>query len=119
MGYLSSGSLEKDLVVQFKYSSADLNDKEKAIVFYLVGYVFSTFSRTLRFTQKNNQNSPKPLHEYLAILAGGKLGDERQELPGYKLVDTKNRGRSSSPRNSHLDLKMFCKKKSLKIWQNS
>ena len=53
-GYLSGGSLEKDPVVQFKYSSADLSDKEKSIVFYLAGYVFSTFSRRLRFTKKNN-----------------------------------------------------------------
>ena len=50
--YLSGGSLEKDLVVQFKYSSADLSDKEKLTVFYLAGYVFSAFSLRLRFTKK-------------------------------------------------------------------
>ena len=91
LGYLSGGSLEKDSVVQFKYSSADLNDKEKSIVFYLAGYVFSTFSRRLRFTKKNNQNA-EIVQEYLAILAAGKLGDEKQELPEHKLVNTKNRG---------------------------
>ena len=33
LGYLSGGSLdEKDLVLQFKYISADLSDKEKSIV---------------------------------------------------------------------------------------
>ena len=53
LGYLSGGSLdEKDSVVQFEYSSADLSDKEKSIVFYLAGYVFSIFSRRLRFTKK-------------------------------------------------------------------
>ena len=93
LGYLSGGSLdEKDSVVQFEYSSADLSDKEKSIVFYLAGYVFSTFSRRLRFTKKNNQNSPEILQEYLDILAACKLGDEMQELPEHKLVNTKNRG---------------------------
>ena len=46
LGYLSGGSLEKDSVVQFKYSSGDLSDKEKSIAgYYLAGYVFSTFAR--------------------------------------------------------------------------
>ena len=52
LGYLSGEFLEKDSVAQFKYSSADLNDKEKSIVFYLAGYVFSIFSHRLRFTKK-------------------------------------------------------------------
>ena len=39
-----------------------------------------------------NQNSPEVLQEYLAILAAGKLYDEKQELPERKLVNTKNRG---------------------------
>ena len=41
---------------------------------------------------KNNQNSPEILHEYLDILAAGKLDDEKQELPEHKLVNTKNKG---------------------------
>ena len=49
MGYLSSGSLEKDSVVQIKYSSADISDKVKSNKFF---YVFSTFSRRLRFIKK-------------------------------------------------------------------
>ena len=52
LGCLSGGSLQKDSVVQFKYSSAGLTNKEKSIVFYLAGYVFSKFSRRLRFTTK-------------------------------------------------------------------
>ena len=32
LGYLSDGSFEKDSVAQFKYSSADLRDKEKSII---------------------------------------------------------------------------------------
>ena len=52
LGYLSCWSLEKDSVVQSKYSSVDLSDKEQPIVFYLAGHVFSTFSRRLRFTKK-------------------------------------------------------------------
>ena len=75
---------------RFKYSSTDLSDKEKSIVFYLTGGVFSTFSRRLRFTKKNNQNSTEILQEYLAILAAGKLGEERQELLEHKPVNTKN-----------------------------
>ena len=43
LGYLSGGSLEKDSVVQFKYSSADLSDKDKSIVFYLARFVFLHF----------------------------------------------------------------------------
>ena len=54
--------------------------------------MFTTFSRRLRFTKRNNQNSPKILQEYLAILAAGKLGDEKQELLEHKLVNTKERG---------------------------
>ena len=77
LGYLSGGSLEKAT--------------KKSIVFYLAGYVFSTFSRRLRFTKKNNQNGPEILQEYLAIFAAGKVGDEKQELPEHKLVNTKNR----------------------------
>ena len=46
-----------DSVVQFKKSSADLSDKEESIVFYLAGYVFSTFARRLRFTKKNTHNT--------------------------------------------------------------
>ena len=91
LGYLFGGSLEKDSVVQFKYSSADLSDKEKSTVFYLAGYVFSTFSCRLKFTKKNNQNT-EIVQEYLAILAAGKLGDVKQELPEHKLVNIKNRG---------------------------
>ena len=49
----------------------------KPIVFYLAGYVFSTFSRILRFTKNNNQNSPEILQEYLTILAADKLGAEK------------------------------------------
>ena len=40
LSYLSNGYLKKDSLVQFKYSFADLSDKEKSIVFYLAGYVF-------------------------------------------------------------------------------
>ena len=53
--------------------------------------MFSTFSRRLRFAKKNNQNA-EIVQEYLANLAAGKLGDEKQELPEHKLVNTKHRG---------------------------
>ena len=33
MDYMSVGSLEKDSVAQFKYSYADLSDKEKSLHF--------------------------------------------------------------------------------------
>ena len=91
LGYLSGGSLEKDLAVQFKYSFAYLSDKEKSIVFYIVGYAFSTFFCRMRFTKKNTENSPEILQEYLDILAAGKLGDEKQELREHKQVNTENR----------------------------
>ena len=52
LSYFSRGSLEKDSVVQFKYSSVDISNKEKSFVFYLAGYVFSTFFSRLRFTKK-------------------------------------------------------------------
>ena len=32
LGYLSGGSMEKDSVVQFKYSSEDISDKEKSTI---------------------------------------------------------------------------------------
>ena len=46
-GYLSGGSLGKDSVVQFKYISADLSNKEKSIVtvcYYHVTYEFQSES---------------------------------------------------------------------------
>ena len=52
LGFLSGGSFGKDLVVHFKYSSADLSEKDKSIGFYLAGYIFSAFSRRMRFTKK-------------------------------------------------------------------
>ena len=92
MGYLSSGSLdEKDSVVEFEYSSADLSDEEKSVVFYLAGYIFLHFLIGWD-SPKNNQNNPEILQEYLDIFAAGKLGDEMQELPEHKLANTKNRG---------------------------
>ena len=91
LDYLSGGSLE-DSVAQFRYSSADLSDKEKSVVFYLVGYVFPTFSRRLRFSKKSNLNSTEILRKDLDILAARKLGDVKQELPEHKLVNTLNRG---------------------------
>ena len=92
LGNLSGGSLEKESFVRFKYRSADLSDKEKSIVFSLAGYVFSAFSRRLRFAKTSNHNRPEIPQEYLAILAAGKLGDEKLELAEHKLVNTKNRG---------------------------
>ena len=60
LGYLSGGSIEKDSIVQNKYSPADLSNEEKSIVFYLAGCVFL-----------NNQNSLEILQEYSTILAAG------------------------------------------------
>ena len=42
-GYLSGGYLEKDLVVQFEYSSAAFSDKEESIVLYVAGCFFLYF----------------------------------------------------------------------------
>ena len=39
-----------------------------------------------------DKNRPKILQENLVILVAGKLGDEKQELPEHKQVNTKNRG---------------------------
>ena len=52
---------------------------------------FSTFSSKLKFSKKN-QSGPEILQEYLAILVAGQLGDEKQELPAHKRVNTKNMG---------------------------
>ena len=59
LGYSSCGSLEKDSVVQFKYSSADLSIKEKSIMFYVAGYIFSTFSGKLTFSTQKNRIAQK------------------------------------------------------------
>ena len=77
---LSGGTLEKDSVAQFKYSSTVISDKEKSIVF-LAGYVLHTFSLRSRFSKKSNLNSPEILLKYLAILAARKLGDIKKVLP--------------------------------------
>ena len=59
------------------------------IVFYLAGYVFSTFSRRVRFTKKIIRIA---LICCRKILSAGKLGDEKQELLEHKLLNTKSRG---------------------------
>ena len=87
LGYLSSGSLEKNSIGHLKYSSADHRGKEKLFSRICFFYIFSK----TEIHQKNNQNSLEILQEYLDILAAGKLGDEKQELPEHKLVNTKNR----------------------------
>ena len=69
LGYLSGGSLDEDSVVQFKYSSADLSGKEKSIVFYLAKYVFSTFSRRLRFSKKIIKITQKYCKNIMLFLA--------------------------------------------------
>ena len=69
LGYLSSGSLEKDSVVQFKYSSADLSDKEMSTVFYLAGCFFSAFSDRLNSQKKKISRAQK----YLTIHTGKNL----------------------------------------------
>ena len=73
-GYISGGSLdEKDSFVHFKYSSADLSDKDKSIVFDLAGYVFFYIFLQIEIQQKkDNQNSPEILQQYLDILAADK-----------------------------------------------
>ena len=59
------------------------------IVFYLAGYVFSTFSRRVRFTKKIIRIAQIYCRK---ILSAGKLGDEKQELLEHKLLNTKSRG---------------------------
>ena len=50
LGYLSSGSLEKDLVVQFIV--LQISETKKNKLRFIFQDVFSTFSRRPRFTQK-------------------------------------------------------------------
>ena len=98
LGYLSGGSLEKDSVVQFKFllSKFCRSERQRQVNCVLFSRIcFSTFSGRLRFTKKIiriAQNSPEIVEEYLAILAAGKLDDEKQDLPEHKLVNIKNRG---------------------------
>ena len=49
--YLPGGCLEKDKVVQFKYSFAYLSDNKKSVLFCLARLVFTTYSRRLTFAK--------------------------------------------------------------------
>ena len=63
-------------VVQFKCSSVGISDKEKSIMFYLVGHVFPTFCPRPQFSKNSNQNSQEVLQECFFFLAGYTLGDK-------------------------------------------
>ena len=93
LGYISGATIKKD-VIFFKHSSEDLNEKEKSIVYYLSGYVFSTIYKRLRYSKKKllaKKNEDSSF--YLDILFAGKVTDTNSaDEPEQKLVNARNRG---------------------------
>ena len=63
-----SGSSIKNSVFEFAEKSDVFNDKEKSVICYLAGYVFSTIYRGIRFSK---------VKTYLSLLLAGKISEDR------------------------------------------
>ena len=87
LGYLTNKTPHSDQELQ-QIPSKSFTEREKSIISYLSGYVFSTFYRRIR-----NSNSWKSniSQQYLQILRVGK--EEKESLQsGNTLTTIKNRG---------------------------
>ena len=85
-----SGSMLKGDVVELKEKSQEFNEKEKSVISYLSGYVFSTFYRRIRFSKK--PHSDVYSQQYLGLLLAGKLNEEGSDLDEHKLINVRDRG---------------------------
>ena len=82
-----SGAKLNEGVIEFTYDEKLFSEKDKSLVAYLSGYVFSTFYRRIRFSTSNNTSSYH--HQCLSFLIAGKCTGE---LPEHKYVNIRNRG---------------------------
>ena len=97
MGYEVANSILAHLNGQHKQDNTnnntstvvELNCKEKNIVTYLSGYVFSTLHRRLRRSKKYSEESSV---QCLSLLAAGKSLSSVTSSDTEVLVDIKNRG---------------------------
>ena len=86
-----TGSSIKNNILEFAEKSHEFTEKEKSIICYLSGYVFSTFYRRVRFS--NKKSSDNIYHQqYLSLLLAGKVSEGGADMPEHKLIDARNRG---------------------------
>lgn len=84
LAHLSGCTFNND-VVTFTHDSKNLTLKERSIVCYLGGYVFSTIYKRIRFSKKSRDSA---FHQQcLAILLAGKCDNDDQDLVDHELVN--------------------------------
>ena len=71
-----------------QYQASELDSREKNVVTYLSGYVFSTLYRRLRTSRSRNDLSA----QYMSLLSSGKCSEEAAVRDDETLVSAKNRG---------------------------
>ena len=86
-----SGSMLKEDVVELKEKSQEFNDKERSVISYLSGYVFSTFYKRIRFSSKKT-HSDAYSQQYLGLLLAGKSNEEDSDLEEHRLITVRDRG---------------------------
>ena len=92
LAHLSDSTLENDVITS--KASAKFDEKEKAIIYYISGYVFGTMYRRIFYKSTENNEQSFYHQQYLSILLAGKLSYEH-EIPGLystDLVDARDRG---------------------------
>lgn len=86
LAHLTGGTVTNE-VVSFKQTAVD--EKQKAIITYVSGYVIGKFFRKLRFSKNKNEYQ----EQYLSILETCKyIEGSETDVRHQKLVDLKNRG---------------------------
>ena len=84
--FLSGGRFEKEIVV---FEEKNMNDKEKAIISYISGYIIGKFYRKLRFGKSKTEYQ----EHCLSILETCKyIEGSKTDIQHLKLIDTKDRG---------------------------
>ena len=83
LSHLCGFKLKNDVI---SCDTTFLNEKERAIVGYLSGYVSGTIYRRIRFSSKSGNEYNQ--QQYMSILLAGQSDND---LPEHKLVTTRNR----------------------------
>ena len=85
-----SGSTFKDDILTFSHYCTKFTEKEKSIICYVSGYVFSTIYRRIRFSKKIKTTFHQ---QCLSILLAGKHNEDSPDLSAHDLVNIHSRGR--------------------------
>lgn len=79
-----------DDVPTFSYNGNQFTEKEKSIITYIIGYVFGTMFRRMRFSKLHNTTLYH--QQYLSFVMAGKCKDEKLVIPEHKHVELLDRG---------------------------